>query len=120
TDESEGGPSDVFRRLQPPTGDGRSAPRHGGADFAPARKLMSMERFAKLLMPCRAAPPRPATVSVARLTVWETPCSACDTWSETFFFSQLPKLKRGPWPSLTSVLNVVTAFQRWLEPREAR
>ena len=81
---------------------------------------MSMAPFAKLLMPWRTAPARPATVSVARLTVWETPWSACETWSDTLFFSQLPKLKRGVWPSFTSVLKVVSAFHRWLEPREAR
>ena len=77
---------------------------------------MSNAPFAKLLMPRGAA----TTRLLAWVTVCETACRAWETWSDTFFFSQLPRLKRGLWPSPISVLNVATAFHTWLDPREAR
>ena len=94
----------------------RAAPRTRPPSGEVARRPISNPRFAKLLIPRGAATAR----LVAWVTVCETPCRAWETWSDTFFFNQLPKLKRGLCPSPTSVLNVATAFHTWLDPREAR
>ena len=83
-------------------------------------KTAPRARWPRLLIPSRTPPPRLAAASAPWPTVPESECSAWEAGSDTFFLSQLPRLKRGVYPSLASALNVATAFQRWLLPRDAR
>ncbi len=68
----------------------------------------------------RAALAKPCALLVELLTVLVTDFSAPETMPPAAL-AMLEKLQKcGWWPSFTSELKVCTAFQIWLDPREAR